>query len=336
MNYYRVVFLGIAFLSLAGAGVPPDESVSGVGGAIAKSVDPCKRDIPPCDDHNACTPDICVLRGSASRPAYADCGHGDANTNALYQNQHLPPGFPNACQKLTCDPIAGFQYTPKNPVDQCKVSSVNAAGYCETNNKAYGTPCDTSTPCSHKICQDGQCVAAPPGLNATIQVETRSWPGTPVPCTSIPAVEVVNTLPPGGKGYGIAQPTTLYNFANQALITGGSSKNLAYHIKLTIDVAVGHSGKWGFRVGPDFPFGGLILIDGSELVSRWKPMYWKGNFTDPTQSLTGSRSLQVGSHVVEVYGFSTGGDRQATMEVTAPGISTVWVTVTNVKVSACK
>jgi hypothetical protein len=227
---------------------------------------------------------------------------------------------------------------PTNPPEQCREFKANPNAYtvCDTIIKPYGTPCDTSTPCSRRICQEGQCVASPPSLNATIQVETRNWPGSPVPCTSIPAVEIFNSLPPGGKGYGIAKPTTLYDFANRTLITGGSTKNLAYYIKLTIDVEVGHAGKWGFRVGPDFPFGGMIRVDGVELVSRWKPMYWKGNFTDPNQSLTGAKSLKVGSHVVEVYGFSTSGDRQATMQVTAPGISTVWATVTNAKVSACK
>jgi hypothetical protein len=49
-----------------------------------------------------------------------------------------------------------------------------------------------------------------------------------------------------------------------------------------------------------------------------------------------TNKLSQGSYAVEACGFSDRVDRPADMEVTAPGVSSLWVPVTKAKVGACK
>ena len=92
------------------------------------------------------------------------------------------------------------------------------------------------------------------------------------------------------------------------LIPGGSLSNNAFHFlfEFTASTAQAAAGPWQFRFGPDFGFGGVMLLDGNVLQAMWAhDMWWDYQWTDPTQFLENGAGVAVGagSHVFEVYGF---------------------------------
>src|SRR6266545_4986776 len=95
----------------------------------------------------------------------------------------------------------------------------------------------------------------------------------------------------------------MLNQYNGIVIGGGKDSNVAYHVVSSFVVPAGQGGPWSLRWGPDWGWGGTLLVDGVELKSRWSAMWWNGNWNDANQQLQGTVTLTPGTHTVEVYGF---------------------------------
>jgi len=136
---------------------------------------------------------------------------------------------------------------------------------------------------------------------AQILYDTTTYTGTS-PGSTAAAIAAFDGLAPSAAGYGCTTVTTLDGVDNQTQWSG-SDMSIAFHESAIFVVAPSQAGLWSFRWGPDFGLGGTLLLDGVELQSRWTDMWWNGEFTDPTQYLTGSVNLMAGTHIVEVFGF---------------------------------
>jgi uncharacterized repeat protein (TIGR01451 family)/MYXO-CTERM domain-containing protein len=159
---------------------------------------------------------------------------------------------------------------------------------------------------------------APTTARAQIMFETRSWPQTPAPSSTATAISIFDGLTGGAAGYGCSLPSTVNGTSNQTTIHG-PDQNIAYHVSAEFVVSAAQAGTWQFRWGPDFGFGGTLLMDGQELQSRWSDMWWGGSFSTPTQYLQGSVNLAAGTHVVEVFGFESCCDGGTDAQFMPPG-----------------
>ncbi len=146
-----------------------------------------------------------------------------------------------------------------------------------------------------------QAVAAAGGLStSSITFETRQYLGSPVANSPATAISTFNGLSTGAGGYTNA-PMALSAFTginNQSF--GGSFSNIGYHFH----IAFGASGPENLmvRVGPDFGYGGTLLLDGAELQSKWFDLWWNFNWGS-SQLLTGSAAIAAGAHAIDIYGF---------------------------------
>ena len=111
-----------------------------------------------------------------------------------------------------------------------------------------------------------------------------------------------------------AQPTAPQGYGDQSLGAWngsqnnsgvfGANTNLAYHDQVTFDVT--GSGTATFTMGIDFGDGGTLLVDGTELQTQTRDLWWQGNaggIDNNAGTLTGSIFLTPGPHTLNVYGF---------------------------------
>ncbi len=181
-------------------------------------------------------------------------------------------------------------------VGDCMVTATQAG------NLIYGAANNT---------QSFYVLPAPGGPLSQGLVETRPWqpPYSNGSVTSNTAQDIAlwNQLPTGISGYGIGTFTSMADMVTSQMF-GGSATNNAFHFvfEFNASAAQAAAGPWQFRFGPDFGFGGVMLLDGNILQSMWnRDMWWDFVWTDPTQILenTTGVTVQAGPHVFEVYGF---------------------------------
>jgi hypothetical protein len=95
-------------------------------------------------------------------------------------------------------------------------------------------------------------------------------------------------------GYGDAILATMAGIQN-----GSSTTDIASHIEIAFDAS--NAGDWKFRMAIDAGWGGTMLVDGIALDTRTNDMWWGGSWTDKAQYLSGSLTLGVGDHTIDIY-----------------------------------
>ncbi|MFT3769275.1 MAG: CCXG family PEP-CTERM protein [Minicystis sp.] len=304
----------------------------------------------PCDDGNACTqtdtcqsgvcvganpvtctaPDACHNAGTCN-PTTGACTNAPAKPNGSACNDG------NACtQSDTCQNGLCVGASPKTCAasDTCHSAGAcdPATGWCTNPAKPNGSACISGNACSSgDTCQSGACVAGAPAP-VGIQFETRPYAPGSVPTSTTQAIAIWNSLPANVPGYGSATPSSLASWSNQTTV-GGYNGNVAYHIKVGVNVAANQVGTWGFRLGPDFTYGGTLLVDGVQLNARWADMWWNGSFSNPSQYLSGNIFLNQGMHTIEVYGFEACCDGAGSLQYMAPGVG--WTAVSTSSLNTC-
>jgi len=109
------------------------------------------------------------------------------------------------------------------------------------------------------------------------------------------AVEAAIAAP--DAGYGTAHLPAFENVNNHDVF--GSSSSLAYHF--TVDFDVTTAGRWDFRAGVDFGWGGTMLLDETELAYRTDDLWWEGAWGGDV--LSGGLVLAPGRHTLHLYGL---------------------------------
>lgn len=199
---------------------------------------------------------------------------------------------------------------------------------------------------------------APCSNGTGINLETRSFvvQGSG-PSSSAEAKSLFYSLPVGTPGSGYGYDNTLTStaaFSNHTSIPGGTPVNIAYHLKVSFLVNLISLGTWSFRLGPDFGYGGALLVDGKEVQARWFPhnegdgMYWGGiwgsndpSVIDDPNVLKGAIDLGHGLHDLEVFGFENGDDALfgplMRLEFLAPGadFETDWAPISTSALGLC-
>jgi len=111
------------------------------------------------------------------------------------------------------------------------------------------------------------------------------------------AVEAALAVP--RAGYGSAHLPRFENVNNHALF--GATMSLAYHFTVDFDVTAQTAGRWDFRAGVDFGWGGMMLLDDTELDLRTDDLWWAGAWGGDV--LTGGLTLAPGRHTLHLYGL---------------------------------
>lgn len=111
------------------------------------------------------------------------------------------------------------------------------------------------------------------------------------------AVEAALATPTAG--YGSAHLPRFENVNNHDLF--GASTSLAYHFTVDFDVTAETAGRWDFRAGVDFGWGGTMLLDDTELAFNPNDMWWAGSWDQGV--LSGGLTLAQGRHTLHLYGL---------------------------------
>jgi hypothetical protein len=146
--------------------------------ATGQCSNPNATDNTPCDDGNACTqsdtcqagtcvggdPVVCEALDQCHVPGVCDPSTGQCTNPNATDNTSCDDG--NAC---TTDDVCVAGVCTGTPVTcpaanacQDSVACDPTTGACVASNKADGTLCGADNPCSHDICQSGQCVTNVP------------------------------------------------------------------------------------------------------------------------------------------------------------------------------
>jgi len=111
------------------------------------------------------------------------------------------------------------------------------------------------------------------------------------------AVEAAIATP--AAGYGSAHISRFDDVNNQEIF--GASTSLAYHFTVDFDVTAATAGRWDFRAGVDFGWGGTMLLDDTELAFNPNDMWWAGTWGQGV--LSGGLMLTEGRHTLHLYGL---------------------------------
>ncbi|MFT6153586.1 MAG: hypothetical protein ACJA0E_000785 [Bermanella sp.] len=96
----------------------------------------------------------------------------------------------------------------------------------------------------------------------------------------------------------------------------GTGNNFAAYSESFFNVD--QAGKWWFRYGADFGYGGGLYIDGVALQEQWQTdLWWAGNWNN-ADVLQGSINLSPGYHKLEVLGFEGCCDGGITVQYLKP------------------
>lgn len=101
-------------------------------------------------------------------------------------------------------------------------------------------------------------------------------------------------------GYGDKTLTSFDNVSNHGAFAGPSS-NIAFHYNIQFNAA--SSGSWGFRIGPDFGYGGAVYLDGHVIAYKTNDMWWAGSYGSSSQVFDFSSLLSSGNHSLDIYGL---------------------------------
>jgi hypothetical protein len=185
---------------------------------------------------------------------------------------------------------------------------------CGSPLKYFSYSCTDSGAGSTWTAYAGCCTCQGTGISFETRPYVASYGGTP---TSPPqALQTFHALPTGVPGYGVADLVQTAGFSNHTTFPGNVQTNIAYHLRATFVVGAADAGTWGFRLGPDFGYGGMLLVDGAVYQSRWitaqptpqQDMYWGGSWAVPANILQAHPTFGPGLHEVELYGFENGFD----------------------------
>lgn len=111
------------------------------------------------------------------------------------------------------------------------------------------------------------------------------------------AVEAALATPT--PGYGSAHLPRFEEVNNHELF--GASTSLAYHFTVDFDVTAETAGRWDFRAGVDFGWGGTMLLDDTELALNPNDLWWAGSWNQGV--LGGGLTLAEGRHTLHLYGL---------------------------------
>jgi len=92
--------------------------------------------IPPCDDGNACTNDVCD-------PDLLTCSHTPVNCDDT-----------NPCTADSCDPASGCRHVPADGLACDDHSAVTCNDHCQAGHCVGGFSCDDGNPCTVDSCVD--------------------------------------------------------------------------------------------------------------------------------------------------------------------------------------
>jgi hypothetical protein len=108
---------------------------------------------------------------------------------------------------------------------------------------------------------------------------------------------------------------------------GGAHTNVATHLDASFYATT--AGTWSFRIALDAGWGGTFLVDGVAIQTRDTDMWWGGGWGSPTQYLTGSIFLSVGSHTLDAYSLENGGDGPGQGQFSSPTAGGVFTSFSN-------
>jgi hypothetical protein len=122
------------------------------------------------------------------------------------------------------------------------------------------------------------------------------------------------------SGYGDYSLTSWASVNNP----GGAHTDVATHLDASFYTNT--AGTWSFRIALDAGWGGTFLVDGVAIQTRDTDMWWGGSWGSPTQYLTGTISLGVGSHTLDAYSLEPGGDGSGQGQFSGPASGGVFTT----------
>ncbi len=232
----------------------------------------------------------------------APCDDGDACT------------LTDVCKNGVC---VGQDAIVCPPVGACQSSTcVPQSGVCVVNDLPNGAACDDGDMCSVDACSAGVCVGTL--LQSQVLFETRPWTSADgVANSAASALAIWNSLPSGVPGYGSGTFPSA-----ESLATGvwGSSTDAASHFQIVLFVHPADAGTWEIRIGPDYGFGGVLLLDNAVIDEDWGDLWWAGNWGAVGDLLqSGPITLASGWHTLDAYGFEECCGGSMTIQFKKPG-----------------
>ena len=142
--------------------------------------------------------------------------------------------------------------------------------------------------------------ASAAGAATTISMDTRYFDGSATFASSADYVNTWNALAsaPPTPGYSYRLLGAWDNVANL-----GSSNGIGFKDSVHFGVSSATAGTWSFLIGPDFGYGGTLIVDGTVLDTKFTDLWWAGDRNNASQTLSGSINLGAGFHTLDVYGF---------------------------------
>lgn len=125
------------------------------------------------------------------------------------------------------------------------------------------------------------------------------------------------------NGYGCTFITNFTSITNNQFF--GSRNNFIAFSETYFEVKNGEQGRWEFRYGADFGWGGGLYVDNDPLEEQWNDDLWWGGNGNPSnwdrasEVLQGQKTLQAGYHKLEIIGGEPGADGGITVQYRKPG-----------------
>ncbi|MGB4811237.1 MAG: CCXG family PEP-CTERM protein [Methylophilaceae bacterium] len=166
-------------------------------------------------------------------------------------------------------------------------------------------------------------------VNTFSQVGVRLWTrNVTVDATSRSSSESAFATATDTVGYGCKIVTDYTTISNQNQFASGSNANIGFQLVSAFSAPV--TGNWGFRLGPDFGYGGGMYVDDSIVEEDWNvDMWWNGSFTNTAQTLDNAAVpiSTTGYHMLRVFGNEGCCDGAGAMQFKTPsGSYTAWAT----------
>lgn len=104
---------------------------------------------------------------------------------------------------------------------------------------------------------------------------------------------------PAGYGCGV-----LPDYMDESnAVRFGAGTNVHTSVLFFVDVPAARAGRWRFRFGADYGYGGGLYVNGVPLQQAWgTDLWWNGNWNGAAEMLEGEINLPAGRHLVAVYG----------------------------------
>jgi hypothetical protein len=142
------------------------------------------------------------------------------------------------------------------------------------------------------------------------------------------AISLFNSSNDNSSNYGCTFIQNFTGITNQDKFSGASTNFIAYS-ETYFEVKAGEEGKWKFRYGADFGWGGGLYVDGAALEEQWfDDLWWNNDWDADTDVLEGEtqNNLSVGYHKLEIIGGEPGDDGGITVQYNKTGKKKDWAT----------